>query len=245
MSTARALIASLILGLSTACLSSEEKLQQSYVDTWETRLASYEQEANAKRSTAERAVAYMDTTYVQATAISENTSFEADLAEAVANVREAAVAEGRVQIMQMYMQSFNQHTTPGLLDVWFQQQAQDLTQRNEAQNQQVQGLYNSGRSYGPMAEELVLLKNVTIEGGLIEGASKELDALYQQAITYYTDVGREREIAAEKQRNFEAALASLQTYNYQQQMLNALQNPRRFDMNCNTFATTTNCSGWQ
>ncbi len=245
MSTARILVTSLILSLSTACLSSEEKLQQSYVNTWETRLGAYEQEVNAKRSVAEKAAAYMDATYVQSTKDSESTSFETDLATATASVREAAIAEGRVQIMRTFMQQFSDATTPGLLDVWFQQQAQDLMHRSEMQSQQVQNLYNSQREYGLIAEELVLLEDVTVEGGLIEGASKELEALYQQAVTYYNDVGRERQIAAEKQRNFQAALTSLQNYNQQQQMLNALQNPRSYNMNCNTFGTTTNCSGWQ
>src|SRR5688572_3591257 len=173
-----------------------------------------------------------------------------DLVQPVAgiseNFREAYTIAGRGKALSRFITHMQGETTPGLTEVWFQNEYADWQQRADKVDPQTRDFLatlDSKIAQSPqwMDDSEALAK----EQGFVRGSAMELPSLYQQAVAYYREAQAavQAEEAAELARRQRVAqlLAEMRAYynqlNYQQQLLNTLNRPKT----CSFFYNSMTC----
>lgn len=160
-------------------------------------------------------------------------------------IRDCFTIAGRMEVLKAFIAHMESNPTPGLSDIWFQQQAANV--QNEARSVDAKTNvflqnFNSNAQLG--ANWFSDVDELARAQGLTEGKIEELRSLYKQAESYYRDAAHaksEAQYQAEQQaRTAQSLMATwgmLNQMNYQQQMINTLNRPRT----CSFFANSMTC----
>lgn len=160
-------------------------------------------------------------------------------------IREEFTIAGRGEMIKAFIIHMQTNPTPGLSDVWFlrqaedvQKEARDVDAKTHAFLQSFDEKVRKGPDWIREAEDLARAQ------GLVAGKIEELQSLHKQALNYYQDINRaqaEARYRTEQQAQAAQALMAMGVYlgqlNYQQQLLNTLNRPR----NCTFFVNMMTC----
>lgn len=156
------------------------------------------------------------------------------VSELCLEIREAFVIAGRGEALKAFLIHIQTDPTPGLTDVWFVQQAQDLereARQLDAKGQQFVKSFDQRLRQGP--DWVLEMENLAKAQGMLSGRVSELQSIHKQALSYFLDLQqseaqdryRAEQQARAAQMFFEMS-AYLTQLNYQQQLLNTLNQPR-------------------
>jgi len=161
------------------------------------------------------------------------------------DIREAFVIAGRGEALKAFLTHIQMNPTPGLTDVWFVQQAQDLereARQLDAKGQQFVKTFDQRLREGP--DWVLEMENLAKSQGMLSGKDSELQSLHKQALSYFLDLRQAQaqdRYRAEQQARAAQTLFAMSAYlnqlNYQQQLLNALNRPRT----CTVAANIVTC----
>lgn len=208
--------------------------QQNFLTTWNNRLDQYRNEFNERYAIIQSKA---DDDTFNAELIASDTPWEFivnRVLELSVMVREAYTVAGQGETIKAFIQHMETHPTPGLTDVWFTQQIEDLNRRSQVVNQQTQEFFAGfNEKIKTSADWIMEIGQLAMAQGYVIGATNELQSLHKQAISYYEDMYRaqiEDRYRAEKRARTAQALLAIGMYinqlNYQQQLLNTLNKPR-------------------
>ena len=163
------------------------------------------------------------------------------VSELAVEVREAFVIAGRGEALKAFLIHIQTNPIPGLTDVWFVQQAQDLereARQLDSKGQQFVKTFDQQLRQGP--DWITEMENLSRGLGMLSGKDSELRSLHQQALSYFLDLrqaqAQDRYRAAQRAQAAQTLLATgtyLNQMNYQQQLLNTLNRPRTCTVNAN------------
>lgn len=226
----------------------EVTTHQGFVGAWESRLEKYRSDFTKKDAEIRGKAGRIIDAEVAASAdpwkMVVPRVFELSLM-----IRDAFTIAGRGEAIKAFIQHMQTGPTPGLTDVWFQRQAEDLQQdaRNvDTKTQAFLGSFDEKLRRGP--EWMLEAEELARSQGMVAGRIEELQSLHKQAISYFKDMqqaGAEDSYRAEQQAVAQAQAARvllgtavyLNQVNYQQQLLNTLNRPRT----CSFFANMMTC----
>lgn len=150
------------------------------------------------------------------------------------DVRDAYEIAGRGEAIKAFIAHMQSDPTPGLSDVWFLRQAEDLqreAKRVDEKGQQFFRTFDKKIREGP--EWILEVEQLARDQGLVIGKTDELQSLNKQALSYYLDqhaAQQQDQYRAEQQARASETLLAVGAYlsqlNYQQQLLNTLNRPR-------------------
>lgn len=242
----RVLIVLALLSLAGCAQTSDlERVNSSYMQAWKNRLADYKRQFIAA-DTELRADADSLTGDIQAQKIRSWQELVPPVAGISDKVREAYTIAGRGETLSRYITHMQADTTPGLTEVWFQNEYADWQQRAERVDRQTRDFLATidskiAQSSQWMDESEALAR----EQGFVRGTAMELPSLYQQAAADYGEaqavVHAEQVAESERRQRVAQALANMNAYynqqRYQQELLNTLNRPRT----CSFFFNSMTC----
>ena len=160
------------------------------------------------------------------------------------DVREAYEIAGRGEAIKAFLAHMQSNPTPGLSDVWFLRQAEDLqreAKRVDERTQQFFRTFDQKVRQGP--DWILEIEQLARDQGLVAGKAGELQSLNKQALSYYLDqrsAQQQDQYRAEQQARAADTLLAVGAYlsqlNYQQQLLNTLNRPRTCTFSSNSMA---------
>lgn len=215
---------------------------QNYIQTWNSRLEHYRDEfvrLSDKIRTADNEGYGVETTGIA----DPWESLAAKVFALTDKVREAYTVAGRGETIKAFIEHMNGNQQPGLTDVWFRQQIDDL-------NNEELKVYQSGQDFfvqfdarikqGP--EWVLDVDALYRMVGVVTGKRNEIESLYEQAISYYGDKRlalHEDRLQAERQAQLSRDLFRISMdfnqIDYQKQLLATLNRPRTCTFISNTM----------
>jgi hypothetical protein len=231
-----ALLLSMAVACGGAAASRADDTKDQYLEVWNARLATYEQQFTAADADIRKDVQNLAAA-IDAGRIKAWPELVQPVTAITAKVREAFVTAGRGDTLKQFIVHMQTDTTPGLTEVWFQNQSGDWQQRAQHLDRITKDFLNAlDRKIAESPQWMAEAEDLAREQGFVQGISQELPSLYQQAIAYYGDVRQAEAADRERQQRFAEALAQIgrafDNLNYQQQLQNSLNRPRT-------------CSVWQ
>ena len=149
-------------------------------------------------------------------------------------VRDAFEVAGRGEAMKAFLAHMQTSPTPGLSDVWFLQQGEQLKRDIADVDSQTKVFFkNFEEKLRKDANWIPEVEILARQQGTVMGRASELQSLQKQALSYYIDrqvAQNEDRYQAQRQAQAAQLLLNAATYlaevNYQQQLVNALNRPR-------------------
>lgn len=229
----------LIMLMLGACVQQTDLLRQRYVATWNERLAGY-QEQYRRHDEALRAKIQQEAEALRRIQEVRWTDVTSSVLLSVPGIRESGQIAGRGQTIRQFIAHIETKPTPGLTDVWFQNAVSDLRTRAQKVDTDIR-VFNTDRERRSLTDWIKDIERLARESGEVEGTLQELQALYNQAIAYYTEQRTARAADIEQTQRVNMAIAGMAGYlnqlNYQQQMLTAMNRPRT----CTRWANSITC----
>lgn len=241
----RVYIALLLLTVGACAQTSAlETINSNYMQAWTNRLADYKRQFIAADTELQGdADKLIDD--IQAQKIQTWQELVPPVAGVTDKVRESYTIAGRGEALSRFITHMQADTTPGLTEVWFQNEHADWQQHADKVDRQTRDFLASidskiAQSPQWMDESEALAK----EQGFVRGIAMELPSLYQQAVAYYREAQaaiRAEATEAERRERVAQSLTEMRAYysqlNYQQQLLNTLNRPRT----CSFFYNSMTC----
>ena len=223
----RRLLVVLVLAV-TGCQAHTQGVHQNYLKTWDDRLESYREQYVQYdiriRQDSERVVEAMAASNIAWT------NFAPDFADLGVQIRDAYKTVGRGETMKRFLAHMESRPTPGLSEVWFQEEGRSLEEDAKRVQAITDRFYIESQRINLEPKWILNLEDVAKAQGLLEGTTDELIALWSQARSYYGDLQlaqeADRRLARQRAQALFALGAYLNQLNYQQQMINALTRPR-------------------
>jgi len=215
-----------------------------YLEIWNSRLDGYRQQYVSLDAEI-RKEADQFANGIQQTAGMQWPDLVRPTLDLAARIRELHRIAGRGETLSRFIAHMQTYPTPGLTEVWFQNEAADwqqAAQRTDKTTQQF--LSGFEQKVQVSADWMREIEELVTQQGIVEGTGQELDALYRQALAFYGDVGEARaqdQYAEQQRQRASAALFAMGAYmnqlNYQQQLLNTFNRPRT----CSTLGNSITC----
>ena len=211
-----------------------------YVTAWANRLEQYKAQF-IEKDKAIRAKVAQPMFYGSAQDPNPWPRFVSRVSEVCLDARDAFVIAGRGEALKAFLAHIQADPTPGLTDVWFIEQAQDIEREAhqlESRGQQFAKTFDQQVRQGP--SWIAEMENLNKAQGMLSGRDAELRSLHEQALSYFLDLRQaqsqdryQAERRARAARTLLGAGAYLNQLNYQQQLLNTLNRPRTCTANGN------------
>lgn len=218
-----------VIALAVAgCQAHTQTTHQNYLKTWNDRLETYREryvELDTQiRQGSERVVEAMGASDIVWT------NFAPDFADLGVQIRDAYKIAGRGEALKRFLSHVESRPTPGLSEVWFQEEGRSLDEDAKRVQAITGRFYTESQRINLEPEWILNLEAVAKAQGILEGTTDELTALWSQARSYYGDLQlaqeADRRLARQRAQALFAMGAYLNQLNYQQQMINALMRPR-------------------
>ncbi|MCL5062960.1 MAG: hypothetical protein M0Z70_08045 [Nitrospiraceae bacterium] len=202
------------------------RTHQNYLSTWCERLERYRSEFIQK----DKIIRAKDEQFgqIELAKVSDPWSvLISHVLESSIMIREAFTIAGRGEMIKAFIIFMETNPTPGLADVWFLRQTEDLRREEQDVIAKTKSFFASFEEKIRQGPEWVLeVEAIAKAQGMIAGKIEELQSLYKQAISYYKDMHHAR---IEEQRIAQTLMITgmyLIQLNYQQQLINTLNRPR-------------------
>lgn len=213
--------------------STRDAVDRRYTDLLSSRLAFYKSLA-AEQDQQIRAKIKQDAAVLVRTDTSADQSSQI-LADMVKSIISVSETRGKAAVLERFMNEGAQSAQIGFMSSWLQNefrtaQALDLHVRDRVEA--------FGRAPPKDGKQWVSeLESIAVQRGMVNGAADELARLWSDLQGYARDYGVATQEDMQRAQAFFAFAASVQTYAYQQQLLNALNRPRT----CQAFGASVTC----
>ncbi len=149
-------------------------------------------------------------------------------------IRQAYTTAGKGETIKAFIIHIQKRPSAGMTDVWFHNRADDIKREGEEVERITKAFFqNFDEKIHKDASWLIELEAMVKAQGMVIGKNQELESLYKQSISYYTELARseveDRYRAEQSMRAGQALLAAgayFNNLNYQQQLLNTVNRPR-------------------
>lgn len=229
-----------VIALAVAgCQAHTQTTHQNYLKTWNDRLEGYREQYvqldTQIRQGNERIGEAIDASEIAWT------NFAPDFADLGVQIRNAYKIASRGETLKRFLTHIESRPTPGLSEVWFQEEGRSLEEDAKQVHDITGRFYAESQRINLEPKWILNLEDVAKAQGLLEGTTDELIALWSQARSYYGDLQLAQEVDRRLARQRAQALFAMGAYlnqlNYQQQMINALMRPRT----CHALGNVVTC----
>lgn len=202
-------------------------------DDVEKRLASYksltaeqDQQIRAKIKEAAAVLVRIDTSADRSSQI---------LADMVKSIISVSETRGKAAVLERFMNEGAQSGQIGFMSSWLQNEFRTAQALDLQVKDRVEAF---GRAPPTDGKQWVSeLESIAVQRGMVNGGADELARLWNDLQGYARDYDVATQEDMQRAQAFSAFAASMQTYAYQQQLLNALNRPRT----CQTLGASVTC----
>jgi hypothetical protein len=142
---------------------------------------------------------------------------------------------GKAAILERFMNEGAQSGQIGFMSSWLQNEFRTVQTLYRQMKDRAEAFGRAPPRNG--AQWVSELESIAIGRGMVTGAADELVRLWNDLQGYARDYGAANHADVQRAQAFATFAASMQTYAYQQQLLNTLNRPRT----CQTFGAAVTC----